>query len=159
MFDGISIWIFNASLILFVLFTIYFLVFPLSKRRPILMTQYGLFIYCVILFTVLYSLFNKIFFLIIFVLLIIFIVIFKPWVIYGIAGILISDALLKAASITKTSVKSNNMNHIIDNKLQIHIFSFVKNFNLIILKENGKSKKSKLTMLVFKKFILNYFIF
>ena len=71
---------------------------------------------------------------------------------------MIFDAIDKAASITRTTIeKSDNMCKI-DNEASLNLACSAGKINLVLLKKITYSKKAKLMIVVFKKFIQNYFI-
>lgn len=151
-------WIFYTALNLFILFTAYFFILPLSKKRPVLIKQNGLVAYCAVFATALYSLSNTMPFLITIAVIAFFVFIFKTWFVYGVTEIMISDALSRAASATRASIENNDKSYKIDNNLRIRIRKIMGKINIVSFKKGGESKKAKLTVVVFKKFIQNYFI-
>ena len=151
-------WIFYTALSLFILFTAYFFILPLSKKRPVLIKQNGLVAYCAILATALYSFPSTLPFLITIAAIAFFVLIFKTWFVYGVTEIMISDALSKAASATRASIENNDRSYKIDNNLRIRIHKIMGKINIVSFKKGGESKKAKLTAVVFKKFIQNYFV-
>ena len=151
-------WIFYTALSLFILFTAYFFILPLSKKRPVLIKQNGLVAYCAVFATALYSLPNTMPFLITIAVIAFFVFIFKTWFVYGVTEIMISDALSRAASATRASIENNDKSYKIDNNLRIRIRKIMGKINIVSFKKGGESKKAKLTVVVFKKFIQNYFI-
>lgn len=151
-------WIFYTALSLFILLTAYFFVLPLSKKRPVLIKQNGLVAYCVVLAATLYQLPNTMPFLVTIVVIAVLAFISKTWFVYGITKVMISDALSKAALATRSSIENNGRNYKIDNSLRIHIRKIARKINLVTFKKGGESKKAKLTAVVLKKFIQNYFV-
>ncbi len=151
-------WIFYIALSLFILFTAYFFVLPLSKKRPVLIKQNGLVTYCAILAAALYSLQTAMPFSITIAVIAFFVFIFKTWFVYGVTEIMISDALSKAASATRASIENNDGGYKIDNNLRIRIHKIMGRISIVSFKKGGESKKAKLTVVVFKKFIQNYFV-
>jgi len=153
-------WIFYTSLSLLTLFTAYFFVLPLSKKRPVLIKQSGLIAYCAILAaTFLYPLPSTMPFLITITVIAFFVFIFKTWFIYGVTEIMISDALSKAASATRTSIEKNkDRSYNIDNSLRIRTHKIMGKINIVNFQKGDESKKAKLTVVVFKKFVQNYFV-
>ena len=71
---------------------------------------------------------------------------------------MISEALSKAASATRVPIENNDGSYKIDNSLRIRIHKIVGKINIVNFKKGGESKKAKLTTVVFKKFIQNYFV-
>jgi len=151
-------WIFYTALSLFILLTAYFFVFPLSKKRPVLIRQNGLVAYCAILAATLYPFPSTMPFLITIAVIAFFVFVFKTWFVYGVTEAMISDALSKAASATRTSIENNDRSYKIDNSWQIGIHKIMGKINIVSFKKGGESKKAKLTAVVFKKFIQNYFV-
>lgn len=151
-------WIFYTALSLFILFTAYFFVLPLSKKRPVLIKQNGLVVYCAVLAAALYSFSGTMPFLITIAIIAFFVFIFKTWFVYGVTDIMISDALSRAASATRASIENNDGSYKIDNNLRMRIHKIMGKINIVSFKKGGESKKSRLTVVVFKKFIQNYFV-
>lgn len=151
-------WIFYTALSLSILFVAYFFILPLSKKRPVLINKSGLIAYCAILFAILYSFPSIMFFLITIVIIAFFVFIFKIWFVYGVTEAMISNAILRASSATRSSIENNNSSYTIDNSLQIRIRKITGKISIVSFKKGGNSKKAKLTIVVFKKFIQNYFI-
>lgn len=120
--------------------------------------QNGLVAYCAVFATALYSLPNTMPFLITIAVIAFFVFIFKTWFVYGVTEIMISDALSRAASATRASIENNDKSYKIDNNLRIRIRKIMGKINIVSFKKGGESKKAKLTVVVFKKFIQNYFI-
>lgn len=151
-------WIFYTALSLLVLLTAYFFVLPLSKKRPVLIQHRGLVMYGAVIAVVLYRLPEFLPFVILIAIAIPFLLLLKPWLVYGVTEVMIIDALAKAASATRAPLAKTNENYRIDNRLRVRIRSFGVKVNIISFKKGGESKKAKLTVVVFKKFILNYFV-
>ena len=151
-------WISYTALSLFILFTAYFFALPLSKKRPVLIKQNGIIAYCAVLAVALYSFPNSTPFLITIAVIAFFSFIFKIWFVYGVTEIMISEALSKAASATRVPIENNDGSYKIDNSLRIRINKIVGKINIVNFKKGGESKKAKLTTVVFKKFIQNYFV-
>lgn len=151
-------WIFYTALILFILLTAYFFILPLSKKRPVLIKYGGLVACCAVLATALYPLPETRLIVIIIAGAIIFLLFFRLWFVYGVTGTMISDALEKAASATRTPIEKLGGSYKIDNSLKVRLYKVVGKVYIISFKKGGESKKAKLTAVVFKKFIQNYFI-
>lgn len=151
-------WIFYTTSSLIVLFTAYFFVLPLSKKRPVLIKQGGLVAYSTVFAMALYRLPELLPFVILTAIAILFILLFKTWLVYGVTEVMIADALGRAASATRASLEKTDGSHTIDNSLRVRIRGFGKKVNMISFKKEAESKKAKLTVVVFKKFIQNYFI-
>ncbi len=71
---------------------------------------------------------------------------------------MLSDALEKAALATRTPIEKLDNNYKIDESMKIRLFNLTKRTILVLYKKTSDSKKAKLTVVVFKKFIQNYFI-
>ena len=151
-------WIFYTALSLLILFTAYFFALPLSKKRPVLIRHGGLIAYYTVLVAGLQPFLSTMPFLIMIATVFFFTLIFKAWFIYGVTEIKISEALSKAASATRTSIENNERSCKIDSSLQIRTHKIVGKINILSFRKGGESKKAKLTVAVFKKFIQNYFI-
>lgn len=150
--------IFYTALGLLVLLTAYFFVLPLSKKRPVLIKHGGLVAYGAVFAMALYPLSELLPIVIIIAIAILSLFLFKPWFVYGVNEAMITDALGKAASATRAPLEKTNGNYIIDNSLRVRIHGFGGKVNIISFKKGGESKKAKLTVVVFKKFIQNYFV-
>lgn len=151
-------WSFYITLSLFILLTAYFFVFPLSKKRPVLIKHGGLVAYGLVLSAALYPLLETRILIGIIVILVIFLLFFKLWFVYGVAEALIFDALEKAASATRAPIEKSNGIYQIDNGLRARLYHVIGKTYIISFKEGDESKKAKLTVVVFKKFIQNYFV-
>ena len=150
-------WIFYTTLVLFTLLTGYFFVFPLYKKRPVLIKKGGFIVYSLSL--VISSLpFLGIWTFIIAIAVLLLLYFLNPWFVYGITGMMLSDALEKAALATRTPIEKLDNNYKIDGGMNIRLFNLTKRTILILYKKTSDSKKAKLTVVVFKKFIQNYFI-
>jgi hypothetical protein len=139
----------------FILSTLYFFVLPLSKKRPVLIGQWGIVIYSLSFFGMLP--YMDLFFATILVM-IIFVIIFKISFIYGITKKMVLDALLRAASATRSPIEEIGGVVTIDNSSRVTACKITKNISLLIYKKTGKSKKAKLADIIFGKFINNYLI-
>lgn len=150
-------WIFYASVILIVLFTSYYFGIPLYKKRPVLIKAGGLFGYFFVLAIALLQ-FLGMWTLIMGVLVILFLYFLKPWFIYGITSAMLSEALGKAALATRASIEKLGNKYKIDGSMEVSWFNLTEKISLVSYKKISNSKKTKLTIVVFKKFIQNYFI-
>lgn len=150
--------LYNTALSLLVLVTVYFFILPLSKKRPVLIKHGGLVVYVMVFITVFYRLSEFLPFVILIAIAIPFLLLFKPWLVYGVTETMITDALGKAASATRAPLEKTDGSYIIDKNLRVRTRGFFGKVNIISFKKVGESKKAKLTMVVFKKFIQNYFI-
>ena len=150
-------WVFYTTLVLFTLLTGYFFVFPLYKKRPVLIKKSEFIIYLLSLVMALFS-FLGIWTFIIAIAVLLLLYFLNPWFVYGITGMMLSDALEKAALATRTPIEKLDNNYKIDGGMNIRLFNLTKRTILILYKKTSDSKKAKLTVVVFKKFIQNYFI-
>ncbi len=151
-------WIFYIAFSLFILFTAYFFVLPLSKKRPVLIRHGGLIAFSVVLVAALYPLLETRLLFIVLIAMVIFLLLFRMWFVYGVTETMISDALGKAASATRAPIEKLNGSYKIDNSLNVRLRNPVGRIHIILFKKGGESKKAKLTVVVFKKFIQNYFV-
>ncbi len=151
-------WIFYIAFSLFILFTAYFFVLPLSKKRPVLIRHGGLIALSVVLVAALYPLLETRLLFIVLIAMVIFLLLFRMWFVYGVTETMISDALGKAASATRAPIEKLNGSYKIDNSLNVRLRNPVGRIHIILFKKGGESKKAKLTVVVFKKFIQNYFV-
>jgi len=150
-------WVFYTTLVLFTLLTGYFFAFPLYKKRPVLIKKGGFIIYSLSLVTASFP-FLGIWTFIIAIAVLLLLYFLNPWFVYGITGMMLSDALEKAALATRTPIEKLDNNYKIDGGMNIRLFNLTKRTILILYKKTSDSKKAKLTVVVFKKFIQNYFI-
>ena len=150
-------WGFYTTLVLFTLLTGYFFAFPLYKKRPVLIKKGGFIIYSLSLVTASFP-FLGIWTFIIAIAVLLLLYFLNPWFVYGITGMMLSDALEKAALATRTPIEKLDNNYKIDGGMNIRLFNLTKRTILILYKKTSDSKKAKLTVVVFKKFIQNYFI-
>lgn len=151
-------WIFYTALSLLVLLTAYFFVFPLSKKRPVLIKHCGLATYSIVLIAALYPILDVWLLVGIIVAIIIFLLFFKLWFVYGVTEAMIFEALEKAASATRAPIEKLNGVYRIDKSLKIRPYNIIGKTYLISFRKKDESKKAKLTAVVFKKFIQNYFV-
>lgn len=151
-------WIFYTALSLFILFTAYFFIFPLSKKRPVLIMHWGLVAYGVVLAMALYSLLELRIFGVVMAPVVILLLFLRLWFVYGITGTMISDALEKAASATRAPIEKASESYKIDNSLRVLVHQILGKIYVVSFKKGGESKKANLTKVVFKKFIQNYFV-
>ena len=150
-------WIFYIALSLFILFTAYFFVLPLSKKRPVLVKHGGLVAFGVVLVVALFPLLGSMPFVVV-IAIVIFLLSFRLWFVYGVTESMIYEALEKAASATRAPIEKLNGGYKIDNSLNVRLRNPVGRIHIISFKKGGESKKAKLTVVVFKKFIQNYFV-
>ena len=150
-------WIFYIALSLFILFTAYFFVLPLSKKRPVLVKHGGLVAFGVVLVVALFPLLGSMPFVVV-ITIVIFLLSFRLWFVYGVTESMIYEALEKAASATRAPIEKLNGGYKIDNSLNVRLRNPVGRIHIISFKKGGESKKAKLTVVVFKKFIQNYFV-
>ena len=151
-------WTFYTALVLFVLLTAYFFIFPLSKRRPVLIKHGGFVAYGIVVAMTLYPLIEVRPFFAVIAVVAIFLLFFKLWLVYGVTETMISDALVKAASATRAPIEKLDGGYKIDNGLKVRLRNIVGKVHIISFKKGDGSKKAKLTKVVFKKFIQNYFV-
>ena len=68
------------------------------------------------------------------------------------------EALEKAALATRAPIEKLDNKYKIDGSMEIRLFNFAGKTSLVSFKKTSDSKRAKLTVVVFKKFIQNYFI-
>ena len=123
------------------------------------MIRHGGFVaYGIVVVIALYPLVEIQFFFIVIMVVVIFLSFFKLWFVYGVTKTMISDALVKATSATRSLVEKLDGDYEIDNNLRVRILNIIGKICIISFKKGGESKKAKLTVVVFKKFIQNYFV-
>lgn len=150
-------WILYVALIFFVILTCYFFVFPLSKKRPVLIKEVWLNVYLFVLAMVLLQPF-EIWTFAILILILLILHLLKPWLIYGVTKEMLYDALEKAALATRTHIEKTENGYKIDGCIRIRQHEISKKTMFLVFRKIGESKKAKLTKIVFQKFIQNYFI-
>ena len=68
------------------------------------------------------------------------------------------EALEKAALATRTPIEKLDNKYKIDGSMKIRLLNLTERTILVLYKKTSDSKRAKLTIVVFKKFIQNYFI-
>ena len=150
-------WVFYTTLVLFTLLTGYFFAFPLYKKRPVLIKKGGFIIYSLSLVTVSFP-FLGIWTFIIAIAVLLLLYFLNPWFVYGVTDAMLFEALEKAALATRASIEKLDNKYKIDGSMKIRLLNLTERTILVLYKKTSDSKKAKLTIVVFKKFIQNYFI-
>ena len=150
-------WVFYIALVLFTLLTGYFFAFPLYKKRPVLIKKGGFIIYFLFLVTASFP-FLGIWTFIIAIAVLLLLYFLNPWFVYGVTGVMLFEALEKAALATRAPIEKLYNKYKIDGSMEIRLFNLAGKTSLISFKKTSDSKRAKLTVVVFKKFIQNYFI-
>ncbi len=158
MFDSIYYTLgFYTTVVSFIVLTAYFFVFPLYKKRPVLIKERGLFIYLFVLVIGALRFFET-WTLGIVVLIMVFLYLLKPWFVYGVTNLMLSEACEKAAIATRAPIAKLRSGYKIDNSMKIKQYNLAKRIIFMSFRAMTESKKAKLTKAVLKKFIQNYFI-
>ena len=142
----------------FVLLTAYFFVLPLSKKRPVLIRSKGLVLYTLLLIGLLYMYVWASVPAALFLLLTVIFFACNSWLVCGVTEEQIFGALEKAASATRSSLDKDQKVYTVCDSVQIHVLTLFKRINLIFFRQKNISKKAKITKVVMKKFIQNYYI-
>ena len=150
-------WVFYTTLVLFTLLTGYFFAFPLYKKRPVLIKKGGFIIYSLSLVIALFP-FLGIWTFIIAIAVLLLLYFLNPWFVYGVTGAMLFEALGKAALATRAPIEKLDNKYKIDGSMEVRSFNLAGKTSLISFKKTSDSKRAKLTVVVFKKFIQNYFI-
>ena len=150
-------WIFYTTLVLFTLLTGYFFAFPLYKKRPVLIKKGGFIIYSLSLVMASFP-FLGIWTFIIAIAVLLLLYFLNPWFIYGVTGAMLFEALGKAALATRAPIEKLDNKYKIDGSMEIRPFNLAGKISFVSFKKTSDSKRAKLTVAVFKKFIQNYFI-
>lgn len=150
-------WFFYTTLVLFTLLTGYFFAFPLYKKRPVLIKKGGFIIYSLSLVTASFP-FLGIWTFIIAITVLLLLYFLNPWFIYGVTGAMLFEALEKAALATRAPIEKLDNKYKIDGSMEIRPFNLTGRTIFVSFKKTSDSKRAKLTVVVFKKFIQNYFI-
>jgi hypothetical protein len=142
--------------IFFILLNVYFIVLPLSKKRPVLIKNAGLALYALCIFSIAAFVSN------IFVIIASFIfatVLYmsQMWFIFGVSKEEIAATLKKSATLTHSNMREASGDYLINNdSIKIRIICFNKKTEFIIFKELHFSKKTDLFKEIVRKFIQNY---
>ena len=150
-------WVFYTTLVLFTLLTGYLFAFPLYKKRPVLIKKGWFIIYTLSLVTASYP-FLGIWTFIIAITVLLLSYFLNPWFVYGVTSVMLFGALEKAALATRAPIEKLDNKYKIDGSMEIRLFNFAGKTSLVSFKKTSDSKRAKLTVVVFKKFIQNYFI-
>lgn len=150
-------WVFYRTLVLFTLLTGYLFAFPLYKKRPVLIKKGWFIIYTLSLVTASYP-FLGIWTFIIAITVLLLSYFLNPWFVYGVTSVMLFGALEKAALATRAPIEKLDNKYKIDGSMEIRLFNFAGKISLVSFKKTSDSKRAKLTVVVFKKFIQNYFI-
>lgn len=150
-------WVFYTTLVLFTLLAGYFFAFPVYKKRPVLIKKGGFIIYTLSLVTASYP-FLGIWTFIIAIAVLLLLYFLNPWFVYGVTGAMLFEALEKAALATRAPIEKLDNKYKIDGSMEIRPFNLTERTILVSFKKTSDSKRAKLTVVVFKKFIQNYFI-
>lgn len=143
-------------LFILLLLTGYFFIFPISKKRPVLIKRLGLALYVFVLVILFFSINSTPYAAAVIIGFVTYLL--GPWFIFGITSEMISDALRRAVSATRSDMEEFKNNFKINGDSEIRIYSLSKKTKIILFKKINKSKKAILTQEVFRKFILNYFL-
>ena len=150
-------WVFYTTLVLFTLLTGYFFAFPLYKKRPVLIKKGGFIIYSLSLVTASFP-FLGIWTFIIAIAVLLLLYFLNSWFVYGVTGAMFFEALEKAALATRAPIEKLDNKYKIDGSMEIRLFNLAGKTSIVSFKKMSDSKRAKLTVVVFKKFIQNYFI-
>ena len=150
-------WVFYTTLVLFTLLTGYLFAFPLYKKRPVLIKKGWFIIYTLSLVTASYP-FLGIWTFIIAITVLLLSYFLNPWFVYGVTSVMLFGALEKAALATRAPIEKLDNKYKIDGSMEIRLFNFAGKTSLVSFKKTSDSKRAKLTVVVFKKIIQNYFI-
>lgn len=146
------------AIILFVLMSGYFVIFPLSKKRPILIKNIGLPLYALVIFAIV-GLLSHIIFFAIGVILALFFYITRMWMVFGISKEKIADTLQKATVLTRAVFTQDGERYLIDNgSMRVKIIRLSRKNSFVAFKEFSYSKRARLSKEVFRKFIQNHFL-
>jgi len=116
-------WIFYTTLVLFTLLTGYFFVFPLYKKRPVLIKKGGFIVYSLSL--VISSLpFLGIWTFIIAIAVLLLLYFLNPWFVYGVTDAMLFEALEKAALATRTPIEKLDNKYKIDGSMKIRLLKY-----------------------------------
>ena len=89
---------------------------------------------------------------------VLFLYLLKPWFVYGVTRVMLSQALEKAALAIRAPIEKLADGYTIDGSMGVRQHHLAKKITLMSFRATSESKKAKLTRVVFKKFVQNYFI-
>lgn len=142
-------------LALLFLFITYFIGLPISKKRPVFIREIG----CAVLPSMLIALGAPVspwfYFAAIIMGLLLYLA--KPWIIQGISKEQITSAIERASQATRTPYLAANSSYKLDNSATINVSNFGGQIFVVRFINLKGSKKAKLTKIVTRKFIQNYF--
>lgn len=145
------------AIIFLLLLTGYFIILPLSKKRPVLIKNIGIPLFIITIFGIVALLFH-IFILWIGIVIALYFYFIRLWIVFGVTKEKLVEALQKATVMTRASFEPDDKVYLIDSSMKIRISSFGQKTDLISFKKGKDSKRANLAKEVFRKFIQNYFL-
>lgn len=140
---------------IFVLLTAYLILLPLAKKRPIFLRELGAATLVFFLLATLAVFLHPLIY-IVTITLSLWVFIVRVWIILGVPGEKVADALGRALIATRTKYKQLNNHYEIDNSVRIKIVNVSSKMCLVVFKSRALSQKANLTKGVFRKFVQNY---
>ena len=142
---------------IFILLVCYFFVLPLCKKRPVIIKEGGLVIFLFSLAIAFFPLVG-IWAFILGMVPVLLVYLLMPWFVYGVTDVMLFEALQKAVLATRAPIEKLINKNIIDTSIDVILIHCGGKTNIILFRVRNASKKAKLTVKVFNKFIQNYFI-
>ncbi|MEI6222832.1 MAG: hypothetical protein WCP97_08785 [bacterium] len=143
--------------ILITILLAYFVAFPLTKKRAVILRPINLTALLVALSIAVYAVTS--YWIGVFVL-VVGLVLFalKPWFVFGLTEEMITQALKKAAQATRATCEKSSNRTTLCASVTIRQHCFTTRTALLTFRKKEHSKKAQLTKVVFRKFMQNYFI-
>lgn len=145
------------AITLFVLLSGYFVILPLSKKRPVLIKNIGIPLFIVTIFGIV-ALLSHIFILWIGVVIALYFYFIQSWIVFGVTKEKLVEALQRATVMTRANFEMDGKVYLIDGSMKIGISNLGQKTDFISFKSKKDSKRANLAKEVFRKFIQNYFL-
>ncbi|MFW5884776.1 MAG: hypothetical protein ACOCUF_00890 [Patescibacteria group bacterium] len=146
-----------AGIVLFLFLIGYLIVFPLSKKRPILLKEKGFAFFAVSLILIIMS-YSVLISIVLIVTVVVILLAIRSWLIFGIKKKFVFEALEKASLITRATCETTGNVIKVDKSMKVRTISFSRKMHICIFRIKNNRSKMKITRTVFKKFIMNNFI-
>lgn len=140
-----------------ILLVVYLIVFPLSKKRPVLIKEVFSTVFALVLVSVVASFVNPALYVVGLALAGVGYV-SKVWVIYGVSRPSLMSALERATLATRSTGTQLKRVYLINDASHVRIISLGKYCHVTTFRIRRGSRKARLTKDIFKKFIQNYFL-
>ena len=148
----------SISFLFFLILTlVHVIVLPVAKKRPAIISGLEGSILLFFFLAFLSSFVNPYIYIICTLTVIVFFF-SDTWIIYGVDKNKVLAAFQKASSATRSTNTILNEDIEINNTMILKVRNIHKKITYVKLRKHGVSKKTDLTIVVFRKFIQNYFI-